>query len=987
MRRLVACAVPCLLTALLVWLSVAAAAAIDCPPCSDGDPCTVDTCNTATGACVRTNACEDHNDCTSDLCSASGTGFSCSSLPRNFGTCEDGNPCTQGTRCFSGQCRSPLYTDFICSDSSACTGTDLCAAGVCSSGPPANCDDGNSCTSDTCDVVLGCRHVPNTNACDDGLACTVGDACLNGACVGTSACPCEDVDGDGFLDCTVPGCQGGAVPCGDCDDHDPSVHPGASETCNQRDDDCDGRADDGSAIAWFTRRIRQPQPASSGFFGVGVRPVGDMTGDGIPELATLGSQANGILDLLSGADGSRICRATEVYGGFDGIADITGDGVRDLITGGNRKALFISGADCSAIKSCTDSAWYVDNFGEFPYVVQIHQDFGSNVAGLGDLDGDSIPDVVVGDRGANPYPRIGTPFAGMAVILSGANCRVIGRAPGSFAGDTLSSALAPIGDVNGDRVTDVAAGAPQLGRSYGYIRILSGADGAALRTISGTNNMSGQFGSFVSSGADLNGDGVSDIVSWERQLDSVTSGYKPASITVHSGATGALVRRCTDPQNESIVGVLVGDMTGDGVSDIAAGVSQRDTPQGIDAGEIEILSGADCGVFRHLQDREGGEAGAGLGESWPAGDLNHDGWPDLVAGVPGDDVGGVVNAGSILYFISEPDCDGDGIGIQGGDCDDADPARAPGRPEICDGRDNDCDGAVDEGAELADTDADGHNDCLDNCPGDPNPDQADADADGIGDACDTCPDGDHDGACCPADNCCDVANADQADTDADGLGESCDACPRDPANDADLDQVCGDADNCPNTTNADQHDADADGAGDVCDSCPLDSANDIDADGRCADSDNCATSPNPGQEDGDGDALGDACDNCPTVSNPDQNPCVCGECAPIGITISLHTEAGRGTGLLRWSTGLEHDIVGFNVVTLTSRGARQQLNAGLIPCVECATDRGHDYAFLLAKHKSARALYVEQVAADGTTTVHGPAVRTGNLTQVPAARR
>jgi hypothetical protein len=294
---------------------------------------------------------------------------------------------------------------------------------------------------------------------------------------------------------------------------------------------------------------------------------------------------------------------------------------------------------------------------------------------------------------------------------------------------------------------------------------------------------------------------------------------------------------------------------------------------------------------------------------------------------------------------------------------------------------------VDEGAELADTDADGHNDCLDNCPGDPNPDQADADADGIGDACDTCPDGDHDGACCPADNCCDVANADQADTDADGLGESCDACPRDPANDADLDQVCGDADNCPNTTNADQHDADADGAGDVCDSCPLDSANDIDADGRCADSDNCATSPNPGQEDGDGDALGDACDNCPTVSNPDQNPCVCGECAPIGITISLHTEAGRGTGLLRWSTGLEHDIVGFNVVTLTSRGARQQLNAGLIPCVECATDRGHDYAFLLAKHKSARALYVEQVAADGTTTVHGPAVRTGNLTQVPAARR
>ncbi len=135
-------------------------------------------------------------------------------------------------------------------------------------------------------------------------------------------------------------------------------------------------------------------------------------------------------------------------------------------------------------------------------------------------------------------------------------------------------------------------------------------------------------------------------------------------------------------------------------------------------------------------------------------------------------------------------------------------------PEVLDGLDNDCDGAVDDDPD--DVDQDGHPDAEDNCFSTPN-DQSDADQDGVGDACD---------------NCLTRANPDQWDSDGDTLGDACDNCPRDynpeqdpaacapPGPDGDGDFYPDAFDNCPSVNNPEQEDDDLDGVGSACDNCP-----------------------------------------------------------------------------------------------------------------------------------------------------------------------
>lgn len=142
--------------------------------CSDDDECTADLCDPETGDCSNpTLSCDDQDPCTVDSCSpASG----CSSTPIN---CSDGNICTRDV-CSEGACSNPNTTN---GTSCAVTIFDppaSCVRGSCiSCANSGDCDDFNSCTTDTCSGQL-CSYATRPN----GTSCANNGTCLAGTCIG-----------------------------------------------------------------------------------------------------------------------------------------------------------------------------------------------------------------------------------------------------------------------------------------------------------------------------------------------------------------------------------------------------------------------------------------------------------------------------------------------------------------------------------------------------------------------------------------------------------------------------------------------------------------------------------------------------------------------------------------------------------------------------------------------------------------------------------
>ena len=163
--------------------------------CNDGNGCTADSCDKITGKCLFSNnslPCDDGSACSqADTC----VGGGCVGTPAN---CNDGNLCTNDSCNPKTGCVNTANT-LACNDGNACTINDICGGSVCAGtgvSASALCDDGNPCTTEACDPKTGCLHNNNAASCDDGNGCTTGDACAGGKCVsGVNTCGCA-IDAD-----------------------------------------------------------------------------------------------------------------------------------------------------------------------------------------------------------------------------------------------------------------------------------------------------------------------------------------------------------------------------------------------------------------------------------------------------------------------------------------------------------------------------------------------------------------------------------------------------------------------------------------------------------------------------------------------------------------------------------------------------------------------------------------------------------------------
>ena len=96
-------------------------------------------------------------------------------------TCDDKNPCTDETCSPTDGCASKPNTKPCDADGSVCTVSDVCKGGKCTAGAPKKCDDGNPCTTDTCDAKAGCKKA---NVADETSCAKDGSQwCQAGKCV------------------------------------------------------------------------------------------------------------------------------------------------------------------------------------------------------------------------------------------------------------------------------------------------------------------------------------------------------------------------------------------------------------------------------------------------------------------------------------------------------------------------------------------------------------------------------------------------------------------------------------------------------------------------------------------------------------------------------------------------------------------------------------------------------------------------------------
>ena len=336
--------------------------------------------------------------------------------------------------------------------------------------------------------------------------------------------------------------------------------------------------------------------------GYSVSLAGDVDGDGFPDVIVGAPLEGGWSDGPSGAaylyhgginggsqvNGTRIVASDpfdkDWFGrSVSGAGDVNGDGYDDVVIGAPEKDgdngaayVYMGGPGGLQLGSETLLFEVSDREGER---------FGDSVAGAGDVNGDGYDDIVIGAPGqfTSPGGEVWVYLGGVDGVATERYVSIVALEPSDP--NTYGQSVAAAGDVNDDGFDDIIVGGGSA-MAYLYLGSASGISADTEQRLVPSDGRGLAFGQAVNGAGDVNGDGYDDVVigDWRASRSEGTSAEFEerefgAAYVYLGGACG--IRQDTEVKLTSSSGqhhdhfgfsvAGAGDVNGDGYADIIVG--------------------------------------------------------------------------------------------------------------------------------------------------------------------------------------------------------------------------------------------------------------------------------------------------------------------------------------------------------------------------------------------------------------------------------